>query len=218
MRGFFKFLLSFIRPSAWDVPTITAFFTPHILTAVTVMLGYWSSIPIPAMWIFVAAVMTFAAISNALVQFTVWRQKVDVEHKLVFAGAQFAVTDEGDAIAFKISLANRAHFPLNCVIKRFESQLGDRIPKEKDNLPQTRELKPYFALHYQHMPVSFDKKDGEIVGFIEYEIEYRRGNGKPYYIKDRKKATIKITDKGKSIRGSWSDAPLEDITVDAVTP
>ena len=161
-------------------------------------------------YIYLGAVVSFAAISTGLLQFSKWRYRNRVEDKLVFSTVRVSHTIlEGGKIGslrFGVVLSNKALFPIQFEVTKMLTSIGSDCPPKKEYKKNIYTISIDGTGHFDDFNIPVNRTlDGSEEGLIEYEIAYGRPGSLKYTIKQKKRIYFVVSDQGKIAAYNWVD-------------
>jgi hypothetical protein len=172
---------------------------------VTTLLGWADGQP--WMFIWVGALVAFAAATTGLVRFEEWRARRRVEHKLALGHCRFATSIREDGYALGVLLINRGEFPIEFEVTDLRTSIDNRVPSR--TTPQQRRSVVVDAGGYGWwddaiVPMT-PPKPGTLTGDIEYRVRYGRSEHLKYEIAGRKQVHVTFDEAGKQRAVVWND-------------
>lgn len=178
------------------------------ITAGGVVIGWLQDYPL--FYLYIGAVILFAAASVAVLRFSEWRYRSRVADKLVFSNVRVGVhpmdTPFKIHVRLGILLQNVADFPIRVERVTFNTSFGNKYPPKKEYDVSEIEIPPHgLGFLDDHLIEINDTLSGMIEGKIEYLVKYGRGLSRRHELKQTKKICVGFNDDGTAPIVEWSD-------------
>ena len=181
---------------------------PVFGTGAAVVIGWLQELPL--FYIYLGAVVSFAAISTGMLQFSQWRYRNRVEDKLVFSTMRFSrrilEDDKVKNLRFGIVLSNKALFPIQYEVRKMLTSVGDDRPPKKEYKKNIYTIPIDGTGYFDDFDIPINRTiDASEEGLIEYEIAYGRPGRLKCTIKGKKRIFFAVSDQGKIEAINWVD-------------
>lgn len=178
------------------------------ITAGGVVIGWLENYPL--FYLYIGAVILFAASSVAVLRFSEWRYRSRVADKLVFHSVRVGVSPVDsiykDHARLGVLLQNMADFPLQVERVKFNTSLGNRYPPKREYEINQLEIPPHgFGFLDDHLIEINDILDCNMEGKIEYLVRYGRGLSRRHELMQTKKVFVGFNEDGVAPIVEWSD-------------
>ena len=187
---------------------LRALLWPGLGSGASVVIGWIEGFP----WfhLYVSAIVSFAAISTGMLQFSKWRYRNRVEDKLVFSavrvGPNILGADKLGSLRFGIALSNKALFPIEFEVKRVITSFGDCHPPKKDYKKTIFTIPIDGNGWFDDHDIPVDRAvNGPEEGLIEYELSYGRPGRRTFELKQKKRIHFAVSNEGKIMAINWVD-------------
>lgn len=178
------------KPLAWiaeylAVEAWRSYVGPTVVPIVTGLLGWVQGLPL--MYIWLGALLAWAATMHGLVKFSDWQFQRTAEHKFVFASPLVATNidpDTGDVEGVNLgaTFKNKALFPISLEVVSINTEVDGRVNPDPQLEKRTYvvDAESKFFLYDDAIPMPDLEEEGFFRGSVELTVRYGKGSKRQY--------------------------------------
>jgi hypothetical protein len=173
----------------------------------TALLGVYAKPAIPWMYIWVAALISFAMVSGGMLWFSQIIDRNRVRDKLGFLSVNTSRNIRGAGVILGINLKSSASMPIEFKVEQIVTRVGNRVP-DNANHSASFTIPPEGVGWFNDNVIDIGPppKPGTLEGFIECKVRYGKPGNLKYEIPIKKQVVLAFNNDGLLERGYWNDA------------